>query len=101
MTMKNCPTCGAELPAGQTLKKRYSIVGAAANRQGPVAVAGDLIRSKWSSSGAIWRIESITAGRPNYYNGGVHYLAASRSVSSGRTDTKYLADCVIVKEVTA
>ena len=55
--------------------------------------AGDIVKSKWSSSGALWRIVDIF-GRPGFAQ---PMRANLISVKSGRADTRALRDLKIVE----
>lgn len=58
---------------------------------------GELVRSKWSHSGAVWEIERVEhrkyaeASKP-------HLRLFIRSLTSGRRDDRHAANLIIVKE---
>ncbi|WIB25847.1 hypothetical protein [Curtobacterium sp. MCSS17_015] len=59
-------------------------------RDGALAQAGDLVTSRWSSSGAIWRVVDL------YVDKHERPCANLRSTMSNRIDTRRLRDLRVV-----
>ena len=55
---------------------------------------GQLVRSKWSSSGAVWRVTEVGAEKSLY--GERSRLLSIVSLSSNRQDTRWASEVVIV-----
>ena len=60
------------------------------------AQLGDIVQSRWSSSGAPWRIVDFY-GRPGVVRTQVQIRAGLVSLKTGRTDTRDIRDLKIVE----
>lgn len=64
----------------------------------PVFAIGDIVTSKYSSSGALWEVESVVQERRSHYLGDSLALV---SVKSGRHDKRYARDIVLAPDASA
>ncbi len=75
---------------------RYRRVGGA---KGNVKV-GDLVRSKWSAAGAIWRVEAVREASSAHSQKSYGDVLELRSLNSGRADIRHAYNFDIVQPVT-